>query len=65
MGPLEMYGYVISTVAADALALKHQIVSIYSTDSSLLIVVDQFHTKKLTFTANIIYAEIAFWKKMA
>ena len=43
---LEMPGYVLSTLAADAFKLKHQAISIQSADE-ILIVSDQFHTKIL------------------
>ena len=43
---LEMPGYVLSTLAADAFMLKHWAISIQSADK-ILIVLDQFHTKIL------------------
>ena len=39
---LETHGCIISTVATDALMLKHQTISIHSADQ---IVLDQFQTK--------------------
>ena len=41
----EMHGCVVSTVAADALVLKQQAISILSTDWTLNLL-DQFHMKQ-------------------
>ena len=42
----EMNGCIISTLATDVLVLRHQAISIYSADSSF-IVIDPFHTQIL------------------
>ena len=41
---MEMHGYKLITLAADALVLKHQTISIHSVDE-IFFVLDQFHTK--------------------
>ena len=43
---LEMYGCVLSTVATDVLVLKHQAITVHSTDW-IFTVLDQFHTQIL------------------
>ena len=43
---LEMHIYIITTVAADALALQHQTMSMHSADY-IFILLDQLHTKIL------------------
>ena len=48
---LEMYGCIISTLAADALELKHQAISIHCA-RQVSIVLDQFHMKKIAFMEN-------------
>ena len=44
----EMHGCIVSTVATDALVLKHQAISILSTDQ-IFNLLDQFHMKILHF----------------
>ena len=44
----ETHGWVVPTVATDALVLKHQAISILSTDSTLNLL-DQFHMKILLY----------------
>ena len=41
---LEIHGYILSSVATDALVLKHQAISTHSTDK-IVILLDRFHTK--------------------
>ena len=41
---LEMHGCILSTVATDALVLKHQAIGAYISDK-IFLVLDQFHTK--------------------
>ena len=43
----ETHGCVVSTVATDALVLKHQAISIHNADKTF-IVLDQFHIKNIT-----------------
>ena len=43
---LEMHGYLLSTVATDARAVKHQAISVPCPDQ-IFLVLDQFHTKLL------------------
>ena len=43
---IEIYGCILSTVATDALVLKHQVGSIHSTDWTF-IVFDHFHMEIL------------------
>ena len=45
---LETHGCILSTVATDVLVLKHQDISIHSTDQSC-IALDQFHTKQYIY----------------
>ena len=56
---LETHGCVISNVATDGLVLKHQAISIHSTDK-VLNVLDQSHEKNNYFDTNINYI---YWKK--
>ena len=61
---LEMHGCILSTEATYALVLKHQAISIHSTDKTL-IVLDQLHFPNITFMVNSIGKyEIAVWKKI-
>ena len=53
---LKMHGYILITVAADALVLNHQGINSYSTDK-ILIVIDQFHLETL-----LLKRTITFWK---
>ena len=46
----ETHGCVVSTVATDALVLKHQAISIHNADLTL-IVLDQFHIKNIALMA--------------
>ena len=57
----ETHGCVISTVAADALVLKHQAISIHNPDYTL-IVLDQFHMKILHLWWTTLENNITFWK---
>ena len=59
----ETYGCVVSTVATDALVLKHQAISIHNVDYTF-IVLDQFHIKLLHIRWTASENEITFWKKM-
>ena len=47
-----MHECVLSTVATDALVLKHQAISIHKADK-IFIVLGQFHTKISKFIVNI------------
>ena len=47
----ETHGCVVSTVATDALVLKHQAISIHNADYTF-IVLDQFHIKDITLMLN-------------
>ena len=51
-----------STLAADALVLKHQAISTHSADW-ILIVLDYFHAESLHLLWTSLKNEIAFWKK--
>ena len=57
----EMHGCVVSTVATDALVLKHQAISINNADQTF-IVLDQFHIKLLHISWTASENEITFWK---
>ena len=59
---LESHGCIISTVATNALVLKHQGISTHSTDS-VFIVLNQFHAKRLTLQCTILETKIVFWRK--
>ena len=54
---LETHGSILSTVATDALVLKHQIISIHSAD------LDQLHWKFLHLHGVTLENKITFWKK--
>ena len=56
---LEMHGCVLSTVATDALVLKHQAISIHIADE-ILILLDQFHAKILHLWSTTFENEITF-----
>ena len=58
----ETHGCVVSTVATDALLLKHQAISIHNADLTF-IVLDQFHIKILHIRWTASENEITFWKK--
>ena len=58
----ETHGCVVSTVATDALVLKHQAISIHNADLTF-IVLDQFHIKILHIRWTASQNEITFWKK--
>ena len=60
---LEMHGCVVSTVATDALVLKHQAISIHNADLTF-IVLDQFHIKLLHIRWTASEKEITFKKKL-
>ena len=60
---LEKYGYVLSTVATDALVLKHQAISIHIADQ-LSNALDQFQTKILRLQWITLKNAIKFWKKL-
>ena len=47
------HGCVVSTVAADALVLKHQAISIHNADLTFIIF-DQFHIKNIAHKVNSI-----------
>ena len=59
----ETHGCVVSTVAADALVLKHQAISIHNADETL-IVLDQFHIKNITLMVNNIMKWNYIFEKM-
>ena len=59
---LETHEYILSTMATDALVLKHQAIINHSSDK-IFIVLDQFYTKILHLYWRIFGNEIAFWKK--
>ena len=56
---LEMLWYILSTVATDALVLKHQAISIYSVEQ-IFIVLDQLQT---VTGKNVRKWNYTFWKK--
>ena len=56
---LETHGCIFSTVATDALVLKHQAISIHSAD----IVLQRFCSEILQFYKIILGSKITFWKK--
>ena len=58
----ETHGCVVSTVATDALVLKHQAISIHNADYTF-IVLDQFQTNILHFWCTRLENKITFWKK--
>ena len=58
----EAHGHVVSTVATDALVLKHQAISIRNADQ-IFISFDQFHTKTLHLWWTTLANKIMFWKK--
>ena len=58
----ETHGCVVSTVATDALVLKHQAISILSTDETLNLL-DQFHMKILHPWWTTFGNKITCWKK--
>ena len=58
----ETHGCVVSTVATDALVLKHQAISIHNADLTF-IALDQFHIKILHIRWTASENEITFWKK--
>ena len=59
---LERHGSVISTVATDALVLKHQAISTHNTDQAS-IVLNQFHTNALPLQWTAPQIKFTFWKK--
>ena len=59
----EPHGSVITTVATDALVLKHQAITIHNADLTF-IVLDRFHIKILHIRWTASENEITFWKKM-
>ena len=58
----ETHGCVFNTVAADALVLKHQTLSIHSVDKRF-IVLEWYHTTILHSEWTTWASRIAFWKK--
>ena len=58
----ERHGCVVSTVATDALVLKHQAIIIHNADWTF-IVLDKFHIKILHIRWTASESEITFWKK--
>ena len=50
---LEMHRCILSTIATDALVLKHQAISIHSADK-IFIVLGQFHTKMSQLNGTIL-----------
>ena len=59
----ETHGCIVSTVATDALVLKHQAISIHNADKTF-IVLDQFYIKPQYIRWTASENEITFWKKM-
>ena len=59
----ETHGCVVSTVATDALVLKHQAISILSTDLTFNLL-DQFHMEILHFCWTTFGSKITYLKKM-
>ena len=62
----EIHGYVVSTVATDALVLKHQAISIHNADKTF-IVLGKFHIKRshlcyTTLENNIIFKKNQLFK---
>ena len=57
-----MHGCIISTVATDALVLKHQSISIHSADQ-ISIALDQFQIKYSIHRKQHLWNEITFEKK--
>ena len=57
----ETHGCIVSTVATDALVLKHQAISIHNADLTF-IVLDQFHIKILHKWCTRLENKITFWK---
>ena len=58
----ETHGCVVSTVATDALVLKHQAISIHNADETFM-VLDQFHIKILHLCCTRLENKITFWKR--
>ena len=59
---LEIHGCLLSTVATDALVLKHQGISIQSAEW-IFIVLNKFHADMLYLMRRILWNEIKFWKR--
>ena len=59
---LETHGCVVSTVATDALVLKHQAISFLITDKTFNLL-DQFHMKILHFCWTTFGNKITYWTK--
>ena len=59
----ETHGCVVSTVATDALVLKHQAISIHNADWTF-IVLDQFYIEILHLWCTTLENKITFWKKI-
>ena len=59
---LEMHGCILSTLATDALVLKHQAISIHSADK-IFIVLDHFHAKILHLQWTRLENKITFFQK--
>ena len=57
-----MHGCVLSTVATDALVLKHQAISIHSAEK-ISIVLDPSHTAISHLQWTTLENRITFWKK--
>ena len=57
----ETHGCVVSTVATDALVLKHQAISIHNPDYTF-IALDQFHMKILHLWWTTLKNKVTFWK---
>ena len=58
----ETHGCVVSTVATDALVLKHQAISIHNADKTF-IVLDQYHIKISHLWWTTLQNKITFLKK--
>ena len=59
----EMHGCIVSTVATDALVLKHQAISIHNADLTF-VVLDQFQIKDIAHKVNSIRKWNHILKKM-
>ena len=61
--PWERHGCVVSTVATDALVLKHQAISIHDVYLTFIIL-DRFQIKILHLQWTILENKITLWKNM-
>ena len=59
-----MHGCIVSTVATDALVLKHQAIIIHSADK-IFVFVDKFRTEYDSYMEQYWKIKLNFWKKNA